>query len=71
MTDDLRFGHAERVDAFADAVDGHVEALGVVITHWFLRDRHTALEVETEGDLVTGGQIRQQSDEDDGDDAGQ
>ena len=71
LPDDLGLGHAERVDAFANALDGEVEALGVELSDGLLGDRHTTLQVEAEGWFVPRDEVRGQGAENDDEQAEQ
>ena len=48
LAEDLRLGHAERVDAGAVDVGHDIEGVGVEAPHRLQRDRRAALEVESE-----------------------
>ena len=58
LTQNLRLGHAETVDAIANLLDGELHARGRAVgaRHGALGDRHTALQVEAERWLGVGEQ---------------
>jgi hypothetical protein len=69
LTDDFGFGNAKRVNAISNTFYREVKAHRVIFADWFLSNRNSALQVETESRLIVGDEVAGQRTENDDDEA--